>query len=223
MHSGKGQLDETYLDAGGRILCAPELIPAPGQYILAHADASDSPLAVPVFFSASAASGFRAAPALPAAWMPGTKLNLRGPLGRGFALPRAARRVALIAFDDSPSRLRGLIPLALKAGSAVTLICECAPDDLSEEVEIQPLESMHEIYAWADFAAIDVSRENLSELRSVLGGTAQSRGRIEAQVLVRTPMPCGALAECGICALTLKDGWTMACRDGPVYGLGELS
>ena len=59
MKIGEGQLFEIYLDASIRIICPPELIPAPGQYILAHASGSDSPLAVPVFFSDSTLNGFQ--------------------------------------------------------------------------------------------------------------------------------------------------------------------
>jgi len=44
----------------------------------------------------------------------------------------------------------------------------------------------------------------------------------EAQVLVVTPMPCGGLAECGVCAFTTRRGWKMACKDGPVFDLSEL-
>ncbi len=222
MHNGQGQLVETFVDSGGRIVCPAELIPASGQYVLAHTDVSESPLAVPVFFSESAPNGFRAAASLPATWMPGVRLFLRGPLGRGFALPSSARRVAAIAFDDSSARLRGLIPPALKAGAAVTLVCGGAPDGLSEEVEVQPLESISEVYAWADFVAIDIARENLPGLRSVLNGAGQVHGKAETQVLVRTPMPCGAMAECGVCAVVLKDNWVMVCRDGPVFDLAEL-
>lgn len=214
---------ETYVDSGGRIVCPVELIPSPGQYLLAHADGSALPLAVPIFFSDSAPhGGFRAAFTAPPGWNPGATLHLRGPLGRGFGLPSSARRVALIAFDDSPARLRGLVPLALKASAAVTLLCDCAPDDLAEEVEVQPLRAMEDICEWADYLAIDVARENLPELRRRLDGVGQARAKSEAQVLVRTSMPCGAMAECGVCAVMIKDSWTMVCRDGPVFRLSEL-
>lgn len=223
MHRGEGQLVETYVDFGGKIVCSPELVPAPGQYLLACTDASDSSLAVPVFFAESAPHGFRTAPSLPATWMAGARLYLRGPLGHGFALPSTVRRVALIAFDDSASRLRGLIPSALKAGAAVTLVCEVAPEDLSEEVEIQPLKSLNEIYQWADFVAADVARENLAQLQSALDGAGQAGRKVGAQVLVRTPMPCGAMAECGVCAITIRNRWVMVCKDGPVFELSELT
>lgn len=213
---------ETYLDSGGRLVCPPKLIPAPGQYLLAQAFASDAPLAVPVFLSESAPNGFRLASPLPVAWTPGTRLHLRGPLGHGFSLPVSARRVALVALDDSPARLRGLIRPALKQGAAVTLVCKDVSDDLPEDVEVQPLRALSDVLNWADYAAFDVARETLPELRSRLGRESQVRVRWEAQVLVRAPMPCGALADCGVCAVTVKHGWKMVCKDGPVFDLAEL-
>jgi NAD(P)H-flavin reductase len=41
-------------------------------------------------------------------------------------------------------------------------------------------------------------------------------------VLLRTQMPCGALAECGVCAVRTRGGWKMACKDGPVFDWREL-
>ncbi|HLA87615.1 MAG TPA: hypothetical protein VJL10_06320 [Anaerolineales bacterium] len=222
MKIGEGQLYEIYLDSGARITCPPELIPAPGQYLLAHAPASDSPLAVPVFFSDSAPNGFRSAPLLDSSWNPGTRLNLRGPLGHGFSIPAFARKVALIAFDDSPARLRGLISIALKQEAEIVLVCNLEAAELPEAVEVQPLQALMDIYQWADYAAMDVRRENLHQLMEMLGKQEHVRARSEAQILVRAPMPCGALAECGVCALTLRHKWKMICKDGPVFDIKEL-
>ena len=222
MKTGEGKIAEVFMDSRMRILCPPELIPAPGQYLLAHASGSDSPLAVPVFFSDSAPNGFRSAPAGATSWAPGTRLNFRGPLGHGFAIPDFARRVALIAIDDSPARLLGLLPLAFKQGAEVVLVSNMVTDDLPEAVEIQPLQAMNEIIQWADYAAFDVGRENLNQLREKLGRAGQAKRLPAAQVLVRAPMPCGALAECGICAVNLRHDWKMTCKDGPVFMLSEL-
>ena len=218
MKNGEGQLVEIYLDSRSRITCLPDLIPAPGQYILAHANGSDSPLAVPVFFSDSAPNGFRSAPFVPLAWRPGTQLNLRGPLGHGFSVPAFAHKVALIAFDDSPARLHGLISIALKQDAEVVLVCNTALDDVPEAVEVQPLQAMTDIFQWADYAALDVARENLNQLGEMLGVAKQA----QAQVLVRAPMPCGAIAECGVCALTIRHEWKMTCKDGPVFEMNSI-
>ena len=222
MKNGAGQLSEVYLDSCARITCPPDLIPAPGQYVLAHARGSDKPLAVPVFFSDSAPNGFRSAPYLPLSWTPGMQLDLRGPLGHGFSLPAFARKVALIAFDESPARLRGLIHIALKQDAEVVLVSDSVADHLPEAVEVQPVQAMNDIYQWADYAAFDVERENLNQLGEMLGKGNQAKGPREAQVLVRAPMPCGALAECGICALTISHEWKMICKDGPVFELNTL-
>ncbi len=222
MKNGEGQLFEIYLDSRARILCPPELIPAPGQYLFAQAHGSTSPLAVPVFFSDSAPNGFRSAPFLPLAWMPGTRLHLRGPIGHGFSIPAFARKVALIALDESPARLHGLISIALKQGAEVVLVSNTVMDDMPEAVEVQPLQAMSDIYQWADYAAFDVGRENLNQLREMTGKTERAKGPREAQVLVRAAMPCGALAECGVCALTIRHDWKMICKDGPVFEMDEL-
>lgn len=222
MKIAKGQLHEIYLDSSARIICPPELIPAPGQYLLAHVHESDVPLAVPVFFSDSALNGFRSAPLVDSSWMPGARLNLRGPLGRGFSIPTFARKVALIVFDDSPARLRGLISIALKQGAEVVLVSNNVLDDIPEAVEVQPLQTMFEIYRWADYAAFDIERENLIHLKESFGKLEQARTPHEVQVLIRAPMPCGALAECGVCALTGHHEWRMVCKDGPVFEMREL-
>ncbi len=204
---------EIFLDSRMRLVCLSELIPAPGQYLLAHAFSSDDPLAAPVFFSDSAPNGFVAALGL--SWLPGTQLNLRGPLGHGFTIPAAARKVALIAFDDSPERLRGLVPIAFKQGAEVVLISDVPAHDLPEAVEVQPLKALAEICQWADYVAFDVSRENLPGLREKFKAGNQPR----AQVLVRAPMPCGAIAECGVCAVNIRNEWKLICKDGPVFDL----
>jgi hypothetical protein len=222
MKIGEGQLFETYLDSSIRIVCPPELIPSPGQYLLAHASASDSPLSVPVFFSDVAPNGFRSAPLMNSPWNPGARLNLRGPLGRGFSIPPFARKIALIAFDESPARLRGLISIALKLDAEVVLVSDSALEDVPEAVEVQPIQAMLDIYQWADYVAFDVGRENLNQLREKFGRMNQAKSPREAQVLVRAPMPCGALAECGICALTIHHEWKMICKDGPVFEMKEL-
>jgi len=228
MKIGEGQLREIYSDSRVRIICPPELIPLPGQYLLAHARASDiipaggSPLAVPLFFSDSAPDGFRSAPLLNSSWMPGTRLIFRGPLGHGFSVSASIRKLALIAFDDSSARMHGLISPALKGNLEVVLVCNSMVSDLPEAVEVQPLKSITDVCRWAEFIALDVARENLNQLKEMMLGLDQLPAAREAQVLIRTPMPCGGLAECGVCAVGIHHDWKMACKDGPVFVLQEL-
>jgi hypothetical protein len=222
MHTGTGQITEIHLDGSARIDCAPELVPAPGQYLLAYASASDAPLAVPVFLYESTPNGFHFAPPLHPFWTLGTRVDLRGPLGHGFVFPSSARKVALIAFDDSPALLRGLMSLALGQDSEIVLVCNAPVQNLPEIVEIQPLAVFKDVCKWADFIALDVSRENLNGVKEIFVGLEQVPAAREAQILIRTSMPCGGLAECGVCAVTVRHDWRMACKDGPVFLLKDI-
>jgi dihydroorotate dehydrogenase electron transfer subunit len=179
---------------------------------------SISVLATPLFSAGRAENGFKFAGSIPPAWKPGTRLALRGPLGHGFQLPAEARRVALVAFDHPPARLAALIPEVLAQGAAVTLVCKQPLPELPEEVEIQPLEALGELQRWADFIAAEVRRESMLELRRLLGGGHP----VPVQALVRAPMPCGAMAECGVCAVRSGRRWKLICKDGPVFDLREL-
>ena len=224
MQTGKGQVAELLLRDGlrsARLSCPVSLIPAPGQYMLAGDDSS-SLLPAPLFYTDSAPSGFIAAAPVPAWWTPGTELHLRGPFGRGFTLPLSARRVALIAFDDSPARLQGLIQAVLKQGAAVVLIGDSETGDLPDEVEVQPRSAIGDILEWCDYVALDVARENLNLIRELLTKTFPwAAGRV-TEMLIRTPMPCGGVAECGVCAITLKSVWKLVCKDGPVFDAREF-
>lgn len=224
MHTGKGQVLELILEDECRYLrvaCRAQLVPAPGQYLLAS-DGSDSPLPVPLYYTDSAASGFITAAPAAAAWVPGTELYFYGPLGRGFSLPLAARRVGLVAWDGSPARLRGLIRPALNQDAGVVLVCESAPDNVPDDVEVQPLSTLSDILEWADYVALDVTREKLHPLKEQMGKQRQRAAAIGAQVLIRTPIPCGGIADCGVCAVTLRSDWKLACKDGPVFDWGQL-
>jgi dihydroorotate dehydrogenase electron transfer subunit len=215
MHTGNGRVIEVILADGyrySRIACAENLIPATGQYVLAS-DGSDAPLPVPIFYTDSAPQGFIGT--TPKVWSPGEHLSLRGPLGRGFTLPLAARKVALVSFDDVPARLRGLIHSSLRQNASVVLVCNWT-------VEVQPLSALEEILKWADFIAMDVDRENVPVLKERLENQKQLAAVNNAQVLIRTPMPCGGAAECGVCAVTTGSAWQMACKDGPVFDLREI-
>lgn len=231
MHTGRGRIVELILQDGqraARISCPAELIPAPGQYALVS-DGSNAPLPVPLFVTDSAPDSVAVAPwrhftasPVPDHWMPGTEISLRGPLGNGFKLPASARKVALVALADSPSRLRGLIRPALSQGAAVVCVGDSQLENLPDDVEAQPMSALGEVIEWADYAAFDVTREDLTGWVERLRELNQASTWKEAQVFIQTPVTCGGVAECGVCAVVTKSGWKMACKDGPVFALGEL-
>ena len=224
-----GRLTEIWLENGqaaGRITSA--VAPGPGQYVLAQpSEEGQETLPAALFTSGEAAGGFIAAPPLPVNWRPGEELRLRGPAGKGFILPKGVRRVGLLALDETPSRLLPLAVQAFKAGAEAALVCDIhtidlAPHRLPTSLEVDALEALPAVLAWADFVAIDLPAGRLPQLRQILGVRAGERLSCAAQALVLTPMPCGATAECGACAVKGRRSWKLACKDGPVFDLNEL-
>ncbi len=207
--------------ASTRIRCAPGVVPSPGQYALAYAGGSNAPLATVLFMTASTSDGFVAAPPVPPSWLPGTQLYIRGPLGHGFSLPQSARRVGLVALDCSPVTLLSLLEPAVRQAASVALVGSNVPEDLPLQVEVQPLEALQDVCAWADFVAFDMCRESMGDLKQRFSGS-RSSFKAEAQALVRTPMPCGALAACGVCSVNVGRRDLLACEDGPVFDFHQL-
>ncbi len=222
MHLAKGLIDEIFIQGyrAAHVSCPPTLIPAPGQYLLAQADSDPgSPLPYPVFASEVTSRGFYAAAPLPPGWLPGTSLNLRGPLGHGFDLPASARKLALLEVDRHNAGLFGLLEPALKRSMEITIVTQSSYPDLPASIEILPAEGLAEAARWADLVAASLSREHLPALKQQLPRETLAY----AQALIHTNMPCGALAECGICAVHHARGWLLACKDGPVFPLNQLS
>lgn len=222
MHQGLGELTEITSNgkAAGRIRCDPRLVPAPGQYLLAQAEQDvDVPLAPPLFSAGLCPGGFTPAPSLPAHWLPGTRLNIRGPLGKGFKLPQAARFAALAAFGSNPSRLLALTEPILAQNAALVLLTDHPPEGLPAAVEISPLSALAETMRWADYLALDAPRSMLPALLQSIRAAGYSH---DGQILVETPLPCGGLGECAVCAVNLRKGYKLACKDGPVFDLKTL-
>ena len=213
---------------GGRIECPPGLRPAPGQYLLAHAAGMAEPLPSTLFparFRPGDASSaeLELAPPLPAGWTAGTRLAVRGPLGQGFNLPATARQVALVAADGlAPQVLLPLVDTALAQGAAVALYTRDIPAGLPSEVEVLPPEPLSDVLGWADYLAIQLQPGGLSKLRRRLGLAPHAILPVPAQVLVQVAMPCGGIGDCGLCAVATRQGWKLACKDGPVFNFNDL-
>ena len=225
MHSGKGRVSEIRLWDGKEavwIACPKRLVPAPGRYTLAWSpEDEDAPLATALFAAQVSAQGFLAAPPAPRAWAPGTRLLLRGPLGSGFHLPPTMHRLALAALGDGAARLLPLAREALARQAAVTLFTDGFLPTLPAIVEVGPLSGLSEALAWADFLAVDIPLGKMPGLSQTLGAGVHSLP-CPAQALVVTDMPCAGAAQCGACGVKISSKWKLACKDGPVFDLGEL-
>ena len=231
VRSYMGYLREKRREAGGEagwIDCPAPAIPLPGQYLLAmDPEDRDAPLATPLFPAGSATTGFLAAGPFPLGWMPGSTLRLYGPLGHGFSLPGGARSVALAALGETVARLLPLVTIALDLGASVALCSDAPLSQLPTAVEAYPASALPELYAWADYLALDLPLHALPELRQRIGLDAHARLSIPTQALVQAPMPCAGAgaAACGVCAVPVKRDWKtalLACKDGPVFDLDEI-
>lgn len=208
------------------IECPPAAVPGAGRYLLAWSpDDPDAPLAQPLFLSELVDGGFAAAPPVPPAWEPGTRLQLRGPLGHGFNPPCAVRRLALAALGATHRRLLPLLHHALAVGASVALFTDLLIETagLPSALEINPLAALPDSLLWADFLALDAPLERIADLPKILGLSPETRRLpCPAQVLVAAPMPCGGVGGCGACSLETPHGWKTACDDGPVFPLEAL-
>jgi hypothetical protein len=222
-----GVLTRIELDPYGRtaawIECPARVVPAAGQYVLARSSEDESaPLAQALFSSALAPNRFQTT-GLPSHWGPGTSLQLRGPLGRGFALPPELRRLALASLGEGGARLRPLMDRALAQGLEVALFDDQPSHGLPPAVEAYPLSGLAEALPWADFLALDIPQNELAQLNRIFGARhALHHPLPAAQALIAGPMPCGTRADCGVCAVLTVRGWKLACRDGPVFNLEDL-
>lgn len=213
-----GTILEFHLEPDGRrtpwIACDSRTVPGAGEYLLADAPADpDALLPEPLFLQQKDEQGFLAAPlpdALPAQWDLGTELRLRGPLGKGFTLPANTRNLALAAAGDTNARL---LPLLAGVPNAAFFTRRPA-HELPTHVEVQPLEALPEAFAWADFTVVDLPIQKTDQLSELLGGR-----RPNGQVLIASPMPCGGLADCGVCAVKAGKKYRLLCKDGPVLDL----
>jgi len=225
MRKGLGWVREVRLDYQGHlaawIRCSPDLLPEPGQYLLGwNPQDREAALGATLFPGEITDQGFLALDP-PRYLEPGTVLELRGPLGKGFRLPTGVRRLALVAFEDGPHRLLPLVGRALAQQAAVALFCDLPLPSLPASLEVSPLATLPDALGWADFLAVDLRLESLADLGKHLGDYSAHRS-LNGQVLVQTAMPCSTVAECGVCAVPLRRGWKYACKDGPVFDLRTL-
>ena len=225
----QGQITEVWEEGGelaGVVTCPAQSMPAAGQYLLAREPTDHAaPLSHRVIPSTIGVNSFTTSPGLPRTWAPGTILELAGPLGRGFTLPETARHAAFACLGGSPAWLRPVVQLALSRGCAAVLYADgvgLSLDHWPTALEAAPLASFPEVLQWADFLALAASPAGLARLRDRLSLPPRGQLPFPAQALIDVPVPCGGMADCGVCAVKTRRGYLYACRDGPVFHLNEL-
>ncbi|MDA1329559.1 MAG: hypothetical protein O3B43_00605 [Chloroflexi bacterium] len=225
----KELLLEPYKNASALLELPRKAMPRPGQYLLANETLTlQEPVPI-ALFPAGPGSSLKSSSQgllpmwgqLPEHWNAGTPLALRGPLGRGFTIPLRARRVAFIALAETPARLLPALIEAANKGLEITLYCDSPTRELPLNVEVHPLVMLTKPQEWADFILVDTVRGEIDGLAQKLGAVDQFAS-LNGEILVLGPMPCGGLAQCGVCSLNIALGQKFICEDGPVFNLAEL-
>jgi len=223
MQKKKGRLAELRLFAGEEqalIACPPEMVPAPGQYLLAAERGAIH--AIPLFFAGTWKQGFLAVKPHQVMWQPGTVLTLFGPLGNGFHLPGDAQRLAMLEMGNSNSCLLPMVRLMNYPDARVTLFSNAPMVDLPPEMEAYPMQDFPDSLDWADFFIVDLPLENVDSLSMIFPQTVLRPVGIRGQVLVQGKMPCCGVGKCGVCSIKVKRAWRLACEDGPVFDLAGV-
>lgn len=240
MRTCQAEIVELSYSGSAWIACPAAGIPAAGQYLQAVRldqpgqilpvsllrGGLDEAKEVPAAQRQPGWGLWQAAPPLPPDWGLGARLRLSGPLGAGFHLADSARRLALVDMQGNPQRLLPLVSSALRRGTEVALFSDADLGLISPALplvlEIYPLDALPENLNWPDLLAVDLTLEQLGELRKRLGLSFDQRSPCPVEVLLSTPMPCSGVADCGACAVPARRGYRLACKHGPVFDLGQL-
>jgi NAD(P)H-flavin reductase len=165
-------------------------------------------------------------------YQPGQVIGLLGPIGKPIQLRDAVRTLLLIAYDSAPISLLMLAEEALERRVSVTLLLLGAArayplEALPPEIEIvrgdEKGQFSPDYLKWADqVIAVAPDAERYSALFE-----AAVRARTEIapnflSVIYQLPMPCG-VGACSACAVRCKGSERLACVDGPVFDLLEVS
>lgn len=174
-----------------------------------------------------------------AALQAGARVDLIGPLGRGFEVPDVTRRLLLVA---SIAHLPVLLPLTnQKPGLSTALLLSASTAAELYPVQMLPpalevhvvttdgsaghrgatLDLFPDLVRWADCACIAADPAIYPALAEIVRELRMGPAHRFAQALVAPPMVCG-VGACQGCAVPVAGGTKLACTDGPVFDLLEL-
>ena len=177
--------------------------------------------------------------ALMAALRRGESVHLVGPLGRGFAEPRAGERALLVGGGTGIASLRGLAERAAQGGASVVMLGARSATDLMGREDFEALGVELRI-ATEDGSA---GRRGLVTelLAEALGAPGPSRvyacgptpmmraaarlaaqGNAACQVSLENRMACGFGVCLGCAVPRVGEGFDLVCRDGPVFSAERL-
>jgi dihydroorotate dehydrogenase electron transfer subunit len=178
----------------------------------------------------------------------GDRLDLLGPLGSSFVIQRSTRNLLLVAGGTGIAPMRVLAEqesgrrnvTLLMGGRSVahlwpsdllpaTVEYVTTTEDGSFGIKGRVTDAIGPLLEWADqvcacgpwpmLAALGQLREQAARAAATYPGRA---ALLEAQIAVEQHMGC-AMGVCRACVIVTADGNARVCREGPVFGLGDVA
>jgi dihydroorotate dehydrogenase electron transfer subunit len=244
-------------------LHVPELARAakPGQAVLLRCApaGSDDPLLRRPIFLAGADGGAGVVELLVApderglSWLAaqpvGSRLDLYGPVGSGFALDGRAHNLLLAGAGPALASLIFLARAAVARGASVVLLAAGEPAHLPPpyvlppDVEYQTGDDLLALLAdgwaskgagaavlpalagspvaWADQVLLALTEPLVAGAGAIVRAGRMRWERGFALAALAGAMPCG-LGVCLACPVATRDGLRLRCKEGPVFDLREL-
>lgn len=179
---------------------------------------------------------------------PGDALDLLGPLGTSFVVRRDTRNLLLVAGGTGIAPMRVIaeqeaprrnVTLVMGGRSVAhlwpsdklppTVEYVTTTDDGSFGTRGRVTDVLPELLAWADqlfacgpwamLAALGRLRDAAERAAATFPGR---RTLLEAQIAVEQHMGC-AMGVCRACVIVTSEGNARVCREGPVFGLGDIA
>lgn len=169
----------------------------------------------------------------------GTSLDVLGPIGHGWPIAPATRNLLLIGVADAAAPLLALTEAALRQRLAVTLVLG-APIGPGLPTSLVPPAAEYTLgrgldpaaaalaavddalLRWADAIYLALPRTAWPVVANRLRHVRVRWDRGLAHAHSDIALPC-AVGVCGACALATKKGLRLACVDGPVFDLRDVS
>ena len=167
------------------------------------------------------------------AWLRvGDRVDVLGPVGRGFRVQDASRNLLLVAAgrsapDPDLGPLLPLVDRALAAGRSATLAYAALSAGQAYPISALPpalevilaidadvIDLLSEAIAWADQVLACGPPDFAARLAERIDAIRFPAQRGFAQVLRPVDLPCG-VGACGVC----RTGSRLACLEGPVFEL----
>jgi len=191
---------------------------APGQAVLV--DLGESSGLLSPRFPSEIAAGLVSVPLDPdSSFRPGMGLSLAGPIGTGFRPPPSSRRWLLASSEPAPVRLLPLLSRGVERGIEIVFAGSQPTLGLPPSIEI--VSSLDQALGWADYLALDASRQALPSLLASLDANGVATTALAAEIVVGSDILCG-WGGCGACAISTAQGSYLACSEGPVRPLSSL-